>query len=298
MSKSTFNPLACAMAGVAAVLSMAHCPAIADEAVERGRSARARILDAVKAGGGTIDISEGTYVFDAAEAEDRTLCISSGEQPLRRKVVFPIEGVKGLTISGHGAKFLFRGQAVPFAILGSRDVVLNGVSVGWEPPCPAVLVAGGCSNVIVRGNVFSKCLASARHRCPAKLLHVDSADGVAFRDNRIFMRGDCAAWPEQKLFSVSNSANVTIGVEKSVPPDWLDKVVLIESTFDGTAQFAYYEPPPGEGKAPLLVGLHTWSYDLSNLSHYVCELNWCRRNGWGFIAPNCRGPNWTPQGCG
>ena len=52
----------------------------------------------------------------------------------------------------------------------------------------------------------------------------------------------------------------------------------------------------GNRDKPLLVGLHTWSCDYTQVSCPYAQ--WCIDYDWGFIYPNFHGPNSTPQGCG
>ncbi len=68
---------------------------------------------------------------------------------------------------------------------------------------------------------------------------------------------------------------------------------------DSTYQPALiYAPPHSNGKRPLLVGLHTWSYDYKRPGGDTVYAKWCIQNDWLFIHPNFRGPNTTPQAMG
>ena len=65
---------------------------------------------------------------------------------------------------------------------------------------------------------------------------------------------------------------------------------------DGTRQPALYWRAAGDGPRPLLVALHTWSYDHTDgYAHYA---EYCLRHNWHLIFPKFRGPNWTPEACG
>ena len=56
---------------------------------------------------------------------------------------------------------------------------------------------------------------------------------------------------------------------------------------DGTLQPSlFYEAAPG---SPLLVGLHTWSYDRFNQVDNMLPL--AKKNGWHLLLPEFRGPN-------
>ncbi|MCK5844007.1 MAG: prolyl oligopeptidase family serine peptidase, partial [Victivallales bacterium] len=43
---------------------------------------------------------------------------------------------------------------------------------------------------------------------------------------------------------------------------------------------------------------HTWSNDCFHPSSCMALADWCVENGWCFIYPNFRGPNWTPEAMG
>jgi len=68
------------------------------------------------------------------------------------------------------------------------------------------------------------------------------------------------------------------------------------SSADNTRQPALFYAPQTGGKKPLLVALHTWSYDYRQAEPDYAR--WCIQNGWCFIHPNFRGPNRTPQALG
>jgi len=75
------------------------------------------------------------------------------------------------------------------------------------------------------------------------------------------------------------------------------KEVRYRSSLDYTLQPAmFYAPEKPGGKTPLLVALHTWSFDHSQDESAYGE--WCIAKQWTMIHPAFRGPNWTPEGCG
>lgn len=61
-------------------------------------------------------------------------------------------------------------------------------------------------------------------------------------------------------------------------------------------QNALFLKAQGDDPRPLLVGLHTWSYDHTNGSDKYVEL--CIENNWHFIFPDFRGGNTRPDACG
>ncbi len=63
----------------------------------------------------------------------------------------------------------------------------------------------------------------------------------------------------------------------------------VKSTCDGSLQPSlFFHPRPGR-PVPLVVGLHTWSFDRFNQRENYLPL--CRRYGWALLLPEFRGPN-------
>lgn len=83
-----------------------------------------------------------------------------------------------------------------------------------------------------------------------------------------------------------------------VLPDNL--LVQVKSTYDGTMQPCWFWAPEKAKTepVPLVVGLHTWSADYKQKSHYSTSLIYAKKHGWAMVGPNFRGPNKTPQACG
>ena len=65
--------------------------------------------------------------------------------------------------------------------------------------------------------------------------------------------------------------------------------IQVESTLDGTLQPSLFFRPRTEKPVPLVVGLHTWSYDRFNQAENYLPL--CRKYGWALLLPEFRGPN-------
>lgn len=65
----------------------------------------------------------------------------------------------------------------------------------------------------------------------------------------------------------------------------------IPSSLDGSLQPSlFFHPSQGQGApVPLVVGLHTWSYDRFNQVETYQPL--CERYGWALLLPEFRGPN-------
>lgn len=79
-------------------------------------------------------------------------------------------------------------------------------------------------------------------------------------------------------------------------PEQVTKVAIPCS--DGVDQSAMWYAPSGEGKKPLLVGLHTWSSNYASAGGDLVYAQWCIAQGWAFVHPDFRGPNWTPSALG
>jgi acetyl esterase/lipase len=74
-----------------------------------------------------------------------------------------------------------------------------------------------------------------------------------------------------------------------------ETTVTITSTHDGAGQKMRYIRAAGKNR-PLVVALHTWSFDYTqDCSEYFRR---CADRGWHCIFPDFRGPNRTPLSCG
>lgn len=63
----------------------------------------------------------------------------------------------------------------------------------------------------------------------------------------------------------------------------------ITSTLDGAKEPVLFDFPGGKTKVPLLVGLHTWSFDRFNQVETMQPL--CQERDWALLLPEFRGPN-------
>jgi len=73
--------------------------------------------------------------------------------------------------------------------------------------------------------------------------------------------------------------------------------VRIPSSRDGVQQPALLYVPPGDGPAPMLVCLHSWSSTYRTAEYQADILEGCRKRGWIFLLPDFRGPNHRPEAC-
>ena len=96
------------------------------------------------------------------------------------------------------------------------------------------------------------------------------------------------------------AANAKPAKPAKIDPAWAKILVQVKSTLDGTLQPCYFWAPEAAKTkpVPLIVGLHTWSYDYKATSHYQTVLDYAKKNGWAMLGPNFRGPNKTPPACG
>ena len=65
--------------------------------------------------------------------------------------------------------------------------------------------------------------------------------------------------------------------------------IRIASSFDGSLEPALYYHPDPSAPVPLVVGLHTWSYDRFNQAENYLPL--CRKHRYALLLPEFRGPN-------
>ena len=80
---------------------------------------------------------------------------------------------------------------------------------------------------------------------------------------------------------------------------WPAEVTKVEiPCSDGAKQAAMWFLPKASGKKPLLVGLHTWSSTYASAGGDAVYAKWCIAQGWVFVHPDFRGPNWTPAALG
>jgi dipeptidyl aminopeptidase/acylaminoacyl peptidase len=61
------------------------------------------------------------------------------------------------------------------------------------------------------------------------------------------------------------------------------------SSKDGSVEKALFHQPDGKSSVPLVVGLHTWSYNRFNQLQPM--LPFCQERGWALLLPEFRGPN-------
>ena len=65
--------------------------------------------------------------------------------------------------------------------------------------------------------------------------------------------------------------------------------IQVKTTLDGTLQPSLFFRPETDAPVPLVVGLHTWSYNRFNQAENYLPL--CEKYGWALLLPEFRGPN-------
>ena len=66
------------------------------------------------------------------------------------------------------------------------------------------------------------------------------------------------------------------------------ELLTVISELDGTPQQSLFYPASSKNR-PLLVALHTWSFDKENQVEYL--LPYAQKEDWNLLLPNFRGPN-------
>jgi hypothetical protein len=75
------------------------------------------------------------------------------------------------------------------------------------------------------------------------------------------------------------------------------ETITFVSSADGSRQPAAFYQSGSPGVKPLLVALHTWSYDYDQ-DMSIPYAEWCIAHDWILIAPSFRGPNNRPEATG
>jgi pimeloyl-ACP methyl ester carboxylesterase len=88
-------------------------------------------------------------------------------------------------------------------------------------------------------------------------------------------------------------------ISKPAPKRWPAQITKVGiPCSDGATQEAMWFAPASTEKKPLLVGLHTWSSSYASAGGDAVYAEWCVAQGWAFVHPDFRGPNWTAPALG
>lgn len=93
-----------------------------------------RAIDAAHGRTAVVEFAPGDYHFYRDHAFDRELYLSNTQVENPRKISILLENQNGLSLEGHGARLIFHDRTIPFALLNSNDVKLNGFTVDWDRP--------------------------------------------------------------------------------------------------------------------------------------------------------------------
>lgn len=87
--------------------------------------------------GAVLRFPPGRYEFWPELAAEETFFISNHDNEGRRRVAFPLNGMKDFTVEAAGAEFIFHGLILPFRLEHCENVTLRGFTVDWEVPMMA-----------------------------------------------------------------------------------------------------------------------------------------------------------------
>jgi hypothetical protein len=94
----------------------------------------ARAIASLPPAGGTVEFPTGEYHFYRENAFDRELWLSNTEVANPRRISILLEGLKGVRLKGNGSKLVFHDRVIPFAILNSKNISIDGFTVDWGRP--------------------------------------------------------------------------------------------------------------------------------------------------------------------
>ncbi|MDQ1910525.1 right-handed parallel beta-helix repeat-containing protein [Paenibacillus sp. GD4] len=90
----------------------------------------------------------GRYDFWPELAYEKEVVISNHDNDGRRKIAFPLIGMKQLSIEAPQAEFVFHGLIIPFLLDNSSNIRLSGFSIDWEVP---MMAQGSITEVFEEG---------------------------------------------------------------------------------------------------------------------------------------------------
>lgn len=93
-----------------------------------------RAIEACPEAGGKVVFPKGEYHFHREKGHERDLYLSNSDVVNPRRISLLIEGRKGLTLAGKGAKLIFHDRVMPLAILKSQSISISGLTIDWERP--------------------------------------------------------------------------------------------------------------------------------------------------------------------
>lgn len=184
---------------------------------------------------------------------------------------------------------LFVDAKIPVAERSRVPVVACGDEVVWVPGCRISrfhAVPEGCGAMV--------CLSAERCETGVADLSEEGRMETKGRDEMNQVARGCMALTLTGM-CMANPAEAA-GRNTPTPPE-----IRVKSSIDGALRPSYFYVPEeakADRKIPLLVALHTWSYDYKARNPLDWAYAQCRRRGWALLYPDFRGPNRTPQACG
>lgn len=94
--------------------------------------AAVRALDECRPGD-ILYLGGGEFHFYPTFAYEKFYCISNNDLGIKR-IAFPIIGKENLTIDGEGARLIFHGKMMPFAVEASRQIIIRNLSIDYAEP--------------------------------------------------------------------------------------------------------------------------------------------------------------------
>ena len=80
-----------------------------------------------------LKIPAGNWHLYPDQAYEQTLPVANNDPGIKR-VVFALDGLKGFTLEGSGARFICHGEMIPISSENSHDLKLHGFTIDWDRP--------------------------------------------------------------------------------------------------------------------------------------------------------------------
>ena len=125
---TVFFAFVCALAGCRQTVDVHFDPSVADYTpVVR------EILENHPEGNITLRFGKGVYPFYPEKAPEEFLNVSNNDSGNKR-VAFLLKNMKDVRIAGDETDFMFHGSMTPFAVKGSENVEISGISIDYDYP--------------------------------------------------------------------------------------------------------------------------------------------------------------------
>ena len=94
---------------------------------------RAAMEACIKREADGLKIPAGTWHLFPDHAFEQNLAFANNDSGIKR-VIFPVDGFNGFTLSAVGANFVCHGSMVPISAEGTQNLVLKGFTIDWARP--------------------------------------------------------------------------------------------------------------------------------------------------------------------